>query len=309
MIPATDFLVTGLPAIGSIQSFCKCRVRLWLLAQLNKDVFLCRTAVRWSLRSQCSQTRSRDCVEYSRKQHRSPREGTLPQQLNTLSRMIHERRGASFMPYAGFSNLAAIYGEMTCLWWQLIHDFTFHIIRLSVKKCCFEIKLEKIPTITGSLEATYSKSWYCGGRGIGFVSHYFICPGNLSISIWPFLEEVALLVRLDGEHPSSGQIVLRFHFPHINEIKNPYWQPQIRTQHVLIHQTVCTILVLHELMLLFAHEISSWPSLLLLLHRWPYSVPICFWFDRQLLMGLQFACLNRWFLYRVEASMTAAHTA
>ena len=151
MIPATDFLVTGLPAIGSIQSFCKCRVRLWLLAQLNKDVFLCRTAVRWSLRSQCSQTRSRDCVEYSRKQHRSPREGTLPQQLNTLSRMIHERRGASFMPYAGFSNLAAIYGEMTCLWWQLIHDFTFHIIRLSVKKCCFEIKLERFQPLLAAL--------------------------------------------------------------------------------------------------------------------------------------------------------------
>ena len=48
MIPATDFLVTRLPAIGSIQRFRKCRVRLWFLAQLNKDVFLCRTAVRWS---------------------------------------------------------------------------------------------------------------------------------------------------------------------------------------------------------------------------------------------------------------------
>ena len=33
-------------------------------------------------------------------------------------------------------------------------------------------------------------------------------------------EEVALLVSLDGEHPSSGHIVLRFDHPQINEIKN-----------------------------------------------------------------------------------------
>ena len=33
-------------------------------------------------------------------------------------------------------------------------------------------------------------------------------------------EEVALLVSLHGEHPSSGHIVLRFDLPHANEIKN-----------------------------------------------------------------------------------------
>ena len=34
------------------------------------------------------------------------------------------------------------------------------------------------------------------------------------------LEEVALFVRLDGEHPSSGHIIFRFDLPHVNEIKN-----------------------------------------------------------------------------------------
>ena len=33
-------------------------------------------------------------------------------------------------------------------------------------------------------------------------------------------EEVAFLVGLDGEYPSSGHIVLRFDLPLVNEIKN-----------------------------------------------------------------------------------------
>ena len=33
-------------------------------------------------------------------------------------------------------------------------------------------------------------------------------------------EEVALPVCLDGEHPSSGHMVLRFDLPQINEVKN-----------------------------------------------------------------------------------------
>ena len=32
------------------------------------------------------------------------------------------------------------------------------------------------------------------------------------------LEELALLISLDGEHPSSGHIVLRLALPHVKEI-------------------------------------------------------------------------------------------
>ena len=59
----------------------------------------------------------------------------------------------------------------------------------------------------------------------------------------------------------------------------------ICSQDVLLQQTVCSILALPELMLPFVHGISSWPLLLLLFHWWPYSVPACFWFDCQLLLG------------------------
>ena len=33
-------------------------------------------------------------------------------------------------------------------------------------------------------------------------------------------EEFALFVSLDGEHPSSGHMVLRFDLRHVSEIKN-----------------------------------------------------------------------------------------
>ena len=40
-------------------------------------------------------------------------------------------------------------GRMTCFWWQLTHDIADHIIRLPLKKCCFEINVKKIPTFAG----------------------------------------------------------------------------------------------------------------------------------------------------------------
>ena len=57
--------------------------------------------------AEIAQVRSRDCIEYNTKQHLSPRVGTIPQLHSALSRMFHQRRGASFMPYAAFFNLAA----------------------------------------------------------------------------------------------------------------------------------------------------------------------------------------------------------
>ena len=40
------------------------------------------------------------------------------------------------------------------------------------------------------------------------------------------------------------------------------------------------------MMLLFVHEFSSWPLLLLLLRRWPYSIPTYLWIVCQLLFNL-----------------------
>ena len=69
----------------------------------------------------------------------------------------------------------------------------------------------------------------------------------------PCFKEVALLVNLDGEHPSSGHIVLRFDNHHVNDASE--------------NCTVCSIFELPELMILFEHEISSWPLSLLLFHK------------------------------------------
>ena len=90
------------------------------------------------------------------------------------------------------------------------------------------------------------------------VANLCACAGNLLVPHLAFcLEEVALLVSLDGEHPSSGHIVLRFDVPHVNDIENLIVNPG--TQDVSLQQTVCSILLLPELMLLFVHEISSLP--------------------------------------------------
>ena len=109
---------------------------------------------------------------------------------------------------------------MTCFWWQLTYDITIHIIRLYLKKGCFEIKMRKIPTFAGCLLATRPKSWSCGRRGIGLqVILLFVLESSRYPSrLCP--EEVALLVGLDGKYPSSSRIILRFELPQINEVKN-----------------------------------------------------------------------------------------
>ena len=119
--------------------------------------------------------------------------------------------------------------------------------------------------------------------------------------------EVALLVSLDGDHPSSRHIFLRFDLPHVNEIKNLHCQPRICAQDASLQQFDCSIVVLPELMLLFMHKISSWPLLLLLFHRWPYGVPACRWFVCQLLLGRQLMCCwNRWSLHRKQRGQPVA---
>ena len=91
---------------------------------------------------------------------------------------------------------------------------------------------KKIPNFTGCLLATNSKSWSCGSRGIGLLVILLLVVETSQYPSGLCYEEVALLVRIDGEHSSSGHIVLRFDLPHINEIKNPRCRPRICTQDV-----------------------------------------------------------------------------
>ena len=107
---------------------------------------------------QCSQARSRDCIEYSTKQHRPARVGIIPQVRIALLRMFHHRRGASFIPYARVFQFCSIMWCMTRFWRQLAHNITIHILRLSLKKTCCEINVEKIRSFAGCHLATHPKS-------------------------------------------------------------------------------------------------------------------------------------------------------
>ena len=53
---------------------------------------------------------------------------------------------------------------MTCFWWQVAHNITIHIIRLSLKKGCFDINVEKIPTFAGCRLAAHPKSRSSGSK-------------------------------------------------------------------------------------------------------------------------------------------------
>ena len=109
---------------------------------------------------------------------------------------------------------------MTWFWWQLTHNITVHIIGLSLKKSCFENNVEKIPSFAGCHVATHPKSGSCGSRGINLRVFFLFV---LETSQYPSglgPEEVALFVRLDGEHPSSCHILSRLELPHVDEIKN-----------------------------------------------------------------------------------------
>ena len=206
---------------------------------------------------------------------------------NSIDRLVREPCHSYAVPCQGCSTSVGWHGscqvqvssvlqqkwQMTCFWWQLTHDITVHIKRLPLKKGCFEIHVKKIPTIAGCHLATHSKSWSCGSRRIGLL-------------------EILLLVLENSQYPSG--FALR---------KLPCWSVLIENL-IVIPGFVLKMFrfsehfVVSELTLLFVHEISSWPLLLLLFHRWPCSDPACFWFDCQLLLGLQLVCCwNRWSLH------------
>ena len=74
-------------------------------------------------------------------------------------------------------------------------------------------------------------------------------------------EEVTLLVRLDGEHPSSGHIISRLELPHVDEIKNLVANPGFVLQ--MFRFSKLFVVSSYFLMLLFVHEISFWLLFLL----------------------------------------------
>ena len=139
---------------------------------------------------------------------------------------------------------------MTCFLWHLTYDITIHIIRLSLKEGCFGINVEKIPTFACCHLATHPKSWSCGRRRICLLIFplFVLETSQYPSGLRP--EEVALLVRLDGEHPFF----------------NPGFPLEVFRS---LQQTVSGILVLPGLTPLFMHGISSW---LLLLRLFPQVV-------------------------------------
>ena len=131
---------------------------------------------------------------------------------NALSRMCHQRLDIVHVTCRFLQSCSKI-GWMTCLWWQLTYDITIHIIRLSLKRGCFEINVEKISTFAGCHLAG-------GRRGLGLEVILLLVLENSQYPSSLLPEGVPLLVGLDGEYPSSGHIVLRCDLPQINEIKN-----------------------------------------------------------------------------------------
>ena len=217
MIPATDFPAAGLPAMGS-STFSNAAS----ISDLSRDTVRtllvpCSCAMVLSL--QGSKVRTRDCVEYSTKQHGSPRVGTMQKLHSALSRM--------FPPASGRHRSCHL--QVSSIWQQCTeedlllvatdkqhhgsHHETVLEGRLSRDQCEKDPNFCWLPSGNSSEIRVF---WNQGKRSVDSLS---ACPGNLTMSSL-CLEEVALLFRHDGEHPSSGHIVLWFHLPRVDEIKN-----------------------------------------------------------------------------------------
>ena len=157
--------------------------------------------------------------------------------------------------------------RMSCFWWQLTHNITVHIRGLSLKKSCFEIKVEKIPSLACCHLATHAKSGSCGCRRNQSVSIPSAYPGNLSIPIWLWPSGSYLACPSCWWAP-----IVRSH-SFSNWTSSCRWdqklrcQPRICAQDVLLQHTVCSILLLLGLMLPFVHEISFWLLFLLPFRR------------------------------------------
>ena len=147
---------------------------------------------------------------------------------------------------------------MICFVWQLAHNITIHIMRLSLQKGCFEFNVEKIPSFARCHLATHPKSRSGGSRRICLqvLLLFLLESSQYSSLLCP--EEVALLV---------GRLVTEFFCLNLSkskEVKKPHCQSRSSVRGFL-QQIACSIFVLLGLMLLFAHEIAFWLQLLRLL--------------------------------------------
>ena len=111
--------------------------------------------------------------------------------------------------------------------------------------------MKNVPTFAGCHLATHPKSGSCGSRGIRLLIFLLFVLETSQHPSGLCPEEITLFVRLDGEHPSSGHIISRLDLPHVDEIKILVVNPGSVLQNVLLQQTVCSILVLLELMVSF----------------------------------------------------------
>ena len=199
--PATDFPVAGLPAMGSIFFF-------------QTQLPFCdrsRDSVRESPVPCCCAVFPSSLTRLYRIQHVTASIGSCGNHAiatQCLVKDVPPASGGIVHATCRFLQCSSNIWRMTCFWSQVTHDFTVHIKGLPLKKGCFEIGVKKIPTRVGCHLATHPKSWSCG-RGIGLLV-ILLCV--LQTSQYPSglcPEEVALLVSLDGEHPSTGHIVVR----------------------------------------------------------------------------------------------------
>ena len=79
---------------------------------------------------------------------------------------------------------------MTCFWWQLTHNTTVHIIRLSLNKSCLRMDAKKIPTLAGCHLATHPKSGSRGSRGsqsVGIIRAMIVtyCIPDTTVTVKP----------------------------------------------------------------------------------------------------------------------------
>ena len=95
-------------------------------------------------------------------------------------------------------------------------------MRLSLKKSRFEINMQKIQSILGKLLPfdnlfEIQVLWNQSNQS---VSIFCLSWKPLNTHLDFCSAEVALLVRLNGEHSSPCHIISRLDFPHVDEIKN-----------------------------------------------------------------------------------------
>ena len=142
IIPATDFAVPGLPAMGSsiFSDAASTSVRTRVLFEMLPVLFHCvwlflfPGSLTWLYWVQHVTAPISSIV------------GTMPQLAQGL---VKDVPPASRRPHSCrmqvSSSLAAMWWRMACFWWQLTYNITVHIVRLSLKNSCFCDQYAKDP--------------------------------------------------------------------------------------------------------------------------------------------------------------------